>query len=209
MSYLANYNSIDNIPYWNWVQVRRYDDLRYLYELDSYLNIDDYKVTDKIKYDFQTIESEYSQMMAQRPTGAQILGVSQYQLELEAERTLALMLLAQVDMFYDKPDFKCHFDNCITDLDNLGYEINTNLDLAPQLLSIKSTLDSMITEIDELEKQKESMSKGAYISEEAVINQIEKYKNTTLDTKKISLLQFLEYERDYLKFLEDASNKKK
>jgi len=199
------FNDIDNVPYWNWQQANRKSDLRYLVYLDNYLDIDSIKLTDDVQAAYDKILSQYNDEIVKRPTASAYFDLDREILELDTERTLCLIALSQVEMFSDKPDL---IGVSIDFLSELGYDIDFSVDVYAQCVNIKRSLDTLVTDILELEKAKNSKTVGESVTDEQLINAIEKYRKVAIDTKKISLLQFLTYENDYIKYIADASNKK-
>ena len=199
-----NYHkSIDTLPYWNFLQIRKHNDLRYLFALDNYLDLSKIKVNEDHLAAFDVIMTEYNNELIKREKGAYIFDIEKQIGELESERLIAQLCLSQIKIFKDKPEYKEVMQRYIDELENLGYEYNGNLD------ALEGKIDSIINEIDDLEITRSSVFNNSdNATPERIINEIEKYRKVAIDITKVSVKQYLTYESDYIEYVSNLNKKK-
>lgn len=199
-----NYHkSINTLPYWNFLQIRKYDDIRYLFELDSYLDLSKIKTNESHLKAFNNIMNEYNDMLLKRERASYLFEIDKQIAELEAERYVCLLCINKIIIFKDRKEYKEEVDNAIETLSELGYDYNGNIN------ALQGKIDSILNEIDDLAISKKNTSNINSPSDEAMINYIEKYRKVPINIKQISVIQYLEYENDYLLYVVSMNNKKK
>jgi len=198
-----NYHkSIDTLPYYNFLQSRKEGDMRYIFELDSYLDLSKCKTDERHLKAYSDIMNEYNDELLKRERAAYLFDIEKGIAELQAERFLCQLLLSQIKIFKDREEFKDIVDKCIYELDDLGYSYNGNLE------SLEGQIDSILNEIDDLELAKRDNSNAKGATSEEMIDAIEQYRKVSIDIKKISVRQYITYENGYLKYISSLKNKK-
>ena len=196
------YNSIDNLPHWNFIQIRKTNDLRYLFELDSYLNLNIVEPKPEHLKAFEEILLQYNEKILERSSAKSEFDIDKEISILESEKYICELYFSQIVILEGKKEFKDDYYNCINELSKYGHEGNKD--------QIRASIDSYLNQIDDFKIMKKSSSKnGDAVTIEQMINLIEKYRNMPLNTKVISVAQYIEYENDFLKYVADASNKRK
>lgn len=196
------YNDLE-IPYWNLIQIRKKDDLRYLFELKSYLDLSKVKTDERHLKAFSNIMELYNDELLKREKAATLFELEKEIAQLQAERHICLLCMSQIKIFGKSDGYKEVIDHAIEELDNLGYSYNGSVE------ALEGQIDSILNDIDDLELLKnQSSGKGTEQTTESMINAIEKYRKVALNIKEISTAQYLEYENDYINYVIQLKNKK-
>jgi len=198
-----NYHkSIDTLPYYNFLQSRKDGDIRYIFELDSYLDLSKCKTDERHLKAYSDIMNEYNDELLKRERASYLFDIEKSIAELQAERFLCQLYLSQIKIFKDKEDFKEIVYKCINELYDLGYSYNGNIE------SLEGQIDSILNEIDDLELAKRDNSNAKGATSEEMIDAIEQHRKVSIDITKISVRQYLTYENGYLKYISSLKNKK-
>lgn len=200
-----NYHkSIDTISRWNFVQARVHDDPRYILELDSYLNLDSIKIKEEWTKAYSDILEQYNNKLLERQEAASNFEYDKEIALLENEMFVCKCNFFIVKFFEGRQGFEDKVKAAIEDLSNYGYNYNGNIE------ALEGSIDSLLNDIDDILLIKKQINgDNKHVSEEQMVARIQKFLGLNIDTKQISVSQWLVYEDDYIKSVKDASNKAK
>lgn len=198
------HKSIDTLPYGNFLQAREKGDIRYIFELESYLDLSKCKPNEEHLKAFSNIMEEYNDELLKRDRAKDLFEIEKEVGELNAERLLCQLYVSQIKIFWHvKDEYKELIDKCIADLSELGYDFNGNIE------ALEGQIDRLLNEIDDLELAKNNHSgSGKGATPEEMIDAIEQYRKIPIDINKTSVKQYITYENGYLKYLANLKNKK-
>ena len=199
------HKSIDTLPYWNFLQIRKHNDLRYLYHLDNYLDLSRVELNSKLLTVWNDIMTEYNDELIKRERGNYLFDLEKQIKELEAERFISQLYLSQILIYENDDRFKDIVDKYKNELSDIGYSYNGNID------ATQGKIDSILNEIDSLQAAINSTvsTSNNQSSPEKILNEIEKYRKVAIDIRIISVKQYIEYENDFIQYVSNLNKTKR
>lgn len=201
-----NYHkSIDTLSYWNFLQVRKHNDLRYLFELPSYLNLSKANPGPEHLKAFEYIMEEYNDVILKREKASMLFEFEKEIGELQAEYHLCKLCLNQITIFEDEEKYKDVVQKYINELSNRGKSYKGNLE------ATEGQIDSILNEIDELVIARNRLSgKSDDATAEQMIDALEKHRGGhQIDITKTTVRQFLTYETSFIEEIARRNKKDK
>ena len=191
---LSYYNSIDNLPMWNFNQIGETSSLEWL-KRDEETKVP----IDVLEKTYSKILTEYSDATIKMGKNSQILNVQKQILKLKIKYDIIMIACSNLTvMNRDEESEKM--------LANYGFALDDTIDITPQLIKIGNASKNLKTQwlIKEAEFAKLNTSEKSTSNFDQYVERISDIKKYYVDPKKKTVRQWLAIE---MNLLEDQRNK--